>query len=545
MTSKLEVLNINDLKPRISVIGIGGAGCNAINNMIASGLDGVEFIAANTDAQALAISNTDRRIQLGAELTEGLGAGAKPEVGKEAAEEAIEEVREHIKDAHMVFLAAGMGGGTGTGAISVIARAAREMNILTVAIVSKPFQFEGSRRMRTAEAGISELHDYVDTLIVIPNQNLFRIANEKTTFAEAFLLADQVLYSGIACIVDLIIKDGLINLDFADVKAVMEGMGPAMMGTGEGTGEDRATIAAEQAISNPLLDEISLRGARGLLVSIIGDRNLTLFEVDEAATRVKQEADPDANIIVGASFEEGMEDKLRVSIVASGLDGTASGAHTTATNYRIPAAPLSMPDPIRTSARFEPVKAPVTAEKSGIDEPASEEAEKDDEPTAKVEDTFLAQMLHADRSSGEDERRHAAGVDPYMGSTSVDEFAQALSEVIGTVEDSEASDQASGDYRVPWQSSDGVVIEDGFTPPPGAMPPPLPLNDTNASEDTLTSFRPSPPADMPRRIPDISEFPSGSPRTGPVEANDSGDSATNGGMPGILRRWRDLRVRAR
>ena len=346
MTSKLEVLNINDLKPRISVIGIGGAGCNAINNMIASGLDGVEFIAANTDAQALAISNTDRRIQLGAELTEGLGAGARPEVGKEAAEEAIDEVREHIKDAHMVFLAAGMGGGTGTGAISVIARAAREMNILTVAIVSKPFQFEGARRMRTAEAGISELHDFVDTLIVIPNQNLFRIANEKTTFAEAFLLADQVLYSGIACIVDLIIKDGLINLDFADVKAVMEGMGPAMMGTGEGAGENRATIAAEQAISNPLLDEISLRGARGLLVSIIGDRNLTLFEVDEAASRVKQEADPDANIIVGASFEEGMEDKLRVSIVASGLDGTASGAHTTATNYRIPAAPLSMPDPV-------------------------------------------------------------------------------------------------------------------------------------------------------------------------------------------------------
>ncbi len=316
-----ETSQLIELKPRIVVIGVGGAGGNAINNMIASGLAGVEYVAANTDAQALVTSSAERRIQLGVNLTEGLGAGSKPEIGEAAAEEAIDDIRSQVAGAHMVFIAAGMGGGTGTGAAAVIARAARDLGVLTVGIVTKPFQFEGTRRMRTAEAGIAELRKYVDTLIVIPNQNLFRIATEKTTFAEAFVLADRVLYSGVACIVDLIVKDGLINLDFADVRTVMSGMGTAMMGTGEATGERRAYRAAEEAISNPLLDEVTLKGAKGVLLSIIGGRNMTLYEVDEAASRVREEVDPEANIIVGATFDDQLGDSVRVAIVASGLSG--------------------------------------------------------------------------------------------------------------------------------------------------------------------------------------------------------------------------------
>ena len=308
-----------DLKPRLTVIGVGGAGCNAINNMIAAGLDGVDFVVANTDAQALIASSAETRIQLGTNLTEGLGAGSRPEIGEAAAEEAMEELRKQVAGSHMVFIAAGMGGGTGTGAAAVIARAAKEQGILTVGVVTKPFQFEGARRLRIAETGIEELRKYVDTLIVIPNQNLFRIANNKTTFAEAFVLADQVLYSGVACIVDLIIKEGLINLDFADVRTVMSGMGTAMMGTGEASGERRAIEAAEEAISNPLLDDVCLQGAKGLLLSITGGTNMTLFEVDEAASRVREEVDSEANIIVGATFDESLGDRVRVSIVASGM----------------------------------------------------------------------------------------------------------------------------------------------------------------------------------------------------------------------------------
>jgi cell division protein FtsZ len=310
---------LTDLKPRLTVIGVGGAGCNAINNMIAAGLSGVDFVVANTDAQALVTSSAEHRIQLGANLTEGLGAGSRPEIGEAAAEEAMEDLRSQVAGSHMVFIAAGMGGGTGTGAAAVIARASKEQGILTVGVVTKPFQFEGARRMRIAEAGIEELRKYVDTLIVIPNQNLFRIANNKTTFAEAFVLADQVLYSGVACIVDLIIKEGLINLDFADVRTVMSGMGTAMMGTGEAAGERRAIEAAEEAISNPLLDDVSLRGAKGLLLSITGGPDLTLFEVDEAASRVREEVDNEANIIVGATFDDTLGDRVRVSIVASGM----------------------------------------------------------------------------------------------------------------------------------------------------------------------------------------------------------------------------------
>jgi cell division protein FtsZ len=316
----LQAPDIRELKPRITVFGVGGGGGNAVNNMINAGLQGVDFVVANTDAQALAMSAATRIIQMGLQVTEGLGAGSQPEVGRAAAEEVIDEIRDHLAGAHMVFITAGMGGGTGTGAAPVVARAARELGILTVGVVTKPFQFEGTRRLRMADAGISELQASVDTLIVIPNQNLFRIANENTGFAEAFAMADQVLYSGVACITDLMVKPGLINLDFADVRAVMRGMGKAMMGTGEATGEKRAEAAANAAIANPLLDETSMRGARGLLISITGGRDMKLYEVDEAATRIREQVDEEANIIVGATFDESMEGTMRVSVVATGID---------------------------------------------------------------------------------------------------------------------------------------------------------------------------------------------------------------------------------
>ena len=314
---------LKELKPRIVVCGVGGAGGNAINNMIVSGLSGVDFVVANTDAQALASSRAQRIIQMGLQVTEGLGAGSKPEVGRAAAEETLEEIRDCLAGSNMVFLAAGMGGGTGTGAAPVIAAAAREMGILTVGVVTKPFHFESGRRMRVAEAGIAELHKAVDTLIIIPNQNLFRVANERTTFADAFAMADQVLCSGISCITDLMVKEGLVNLDFADVCSVMSEMGTAMMGAGEATAERRALHAAEGAIANPLFDDASLAGARGLLISITGGMDLTLHEVDEAANRIRQEVDEEANIIVGAIVDPCLEEVVRVSVVATGIDRTA------------------------------------------------------------------------------------------------------------------------------------------------------------------------------------------------------------------------------
>ena len=322
MTINLTIPDIQELKPRITVFGCGGAGGNAVNNMIESGLDGVDFVVANTDAQALALSKAQRIIQLGVGVTEGLGAGSHPEVGRAAAEESWDEINDHLSGSHMVFITAGMGGGTGTGAAPVVARAAREQGILTVGVVTKPFNFEGNRRARLAEDGIDELHRHVDTLIVIPNQNLFRVANEKTTFADAFAMADQVLFSGVACITDLMVKEGLINLDFADVRAVMRGMGKAMMGTGEASGEDRARHAAEAAIANPLLDDVSMQGARGLLISITGGPDLTLYEVDEAASRIREEVDTDANIILGATYDPNLNGTIRVSVVATGTDAT-------------------------------------------------------------------------------------------------------------------------------------------------------------------------------------------------------------------------------
>lgn len=485
MSIRDELPRFSDLRPKLTVIGVGGAGCNAINNMIASGLTGVDFIVANTDAQALAAAATDLRIQLGVELTEGLGAGSRPEIGEAAAEEAIEDIRNHIKGSHMVFIAAGMGGGTGTGAASVIARVARELGILTVGVVTKPFLFEGARRMRVAEAGVADLRNYVDTLIVIPNQNLFRIASERTTFAEAFVMADQVLYSGVACIVDLILKEGLINLDFADVRTVMTGMGTAMMGTGEASGERRATIAAEEAIANPLLDDVSLRGAKGLLLSITGGANLTLYDVDEAASRVRQEVDPEANIIVGATYDASLGDRVRVSIVASGMSRTGEAE-------RCPPAPAE--EWIRAS------QAAATAQG------------RPGQPSQ------YGRPPEPDRASATPPHDHAGG--------GAQDLQRRLTEALryGPA----PSGSGAGPQRPPapsgyeasrgrgaeqWRGPGNVLIEEG--PPQlqaASTPPPLPPDYAAAHEPG--AFAPQPPAEVrrqpqppSRRMPEVDDFP--------------------------------------
>ncbi len=339
MPISLSTPAITELKPKILVVGVGGAGGNAVNNMIRSKLEGVEFVVANTDAQALGNSECQRRIQLGVQITQGLGAGARPDIGAAAAQEAIDHLREPLAGAHMAFITAGMGGGTGTGAAPVIARMAREQGILTIGVVTKPFQFEGARRMTIAEEGIEELQKYVDTLIIIPNQNLFRLANEKTTFADAFNMADNVLHSGVRGITDLMVMPGLINLDFADVRTVMMEMGKAMMGTGEAEGDTRAIEAAEAAINNPLLDEVSMKGAHGVLINITGGMDLTLFEVDEAANRIRSEVDPDANIIVGSTFNEAMNGKMRVSVFATGIEAENAARASSTTVMSFPSIP--------------------------------------------------------------------------------------------------------------------------------------------------------------------------------------------------------------
>ncbi|MBB3540718.1 MULTISPECIES: cell division protein FtsZ [unclassified Rhizobium] len=391
MTIKLQKPDITELKPRITVFGVGGGGGNAVNNMISAGLQGVDFVVANTDAQALTMTKAERIIQLGANVTEGLGAGSQPEVGRAAAEECIDEIIDHLNGTHMCFVTAGMGGGTGTGAAPVVAQAARNKGILTVGVVTKPFHFEGGRRMRLAEQGIEELQKSVDTLIVIPNQNLFRIANDKTTFADAFAMADQVLYSGVACITDLMVKEGLINLDFADVRSVMREMGRAMMGTGEASGQGRAMQAAEAAIANPLLDETSMKGAQGLLISITGGRDLTLFEVDEAATRIREEVDPDANIILGATFDESLEGIIRVSVVATGIDRAINAA--AGKTFQPAAKPI-----VRPSAAVAPAPAAVQPA------PVMQQAPKPVDTVAQAIRTAEAEMereleIHAPRAA--------------------------------------------------------------------------------------------------------------------------------------------------
>ncbi|ATX65942.1 cell division protein FtsZ [Roseinatronobacter bogoriensis] len=369
----------DDLSPRITVFGVGGAGGNAVNNMIEKALEGVEFVVANTDAQALQQSRAPGRIQMGVKITEGLGAGARPSVGSAAAEETIEEIIDHLAGSHMCFITAGMGGGTGTGAAPIIAQAARELGVLTVGVVTKPFQFEGSKRMRQAEEGVEALQKVVDTLIIIPNQNLFRLANEKTTFTEAFAMADDVLYQGVKGVTDLMVRPGLINLDFADVRAVMDEMGKAMMGTGEATGEDRAIQAAEKAIANPLLDEISLHGARGVLINITGGYDLTLFELDEAANRIREKVDPEANIIVGSTLDPAMEGALRVSVVATGID--------VAPNTQVEATPRrSMSTPVRAEIAEKPASQPSYAEQAPAPAPAP--AARDAEDHAEQRNLF-------------------------------------------------------------------------------------------------------------------------------------------------------------
>ncbi|MCK1335005.1 cell division protein FtsZ [Bradyrhizobium sp. 38] len=377
MTISINVPDIHELKPRITVFGVGGAGGNAVNNMITAGLQGVDFVVANTDAQALTMSKAQRIVQMGTAATQGLGAGSQPVVGAAAAEEVMDELRDHLSGANMVFVTAGMGGGTGTGAAPVIAKIAREMGILTVGVVTKPFHFEGGRRMRTAEAGINELHKVVDTLLIIPNQNLFRVANEKTTFADAFAMADQVLYSGVACITDLMVKEGLINLDFADVRAVMKEMGKAMMGTGEASGDKRALTAAEAAIANPLIDDSSMKGAKGLLISITGGKDLTLFEVDEAATRIREEVDQDANIIVGATFDEALDGLIRVSVVATGIEQAAIARNSQTTSAPVAnAAPQAQQAPAAPAAVAESRLADLTARLRADNQRMAERAQK-------------------------------------------------------------------------------------------------------------------------------------------------------------------------
>jgi cell division protein FtsZ len=379
-----------ELKPRLVVFGVGGAGGNAVDNMIEANLQGVEFVVANTDAQALERSKCETRIQLGPEVTAGLGAGAKPEVGAASAEESIEEISKCLEGAHMVFIAAGLGGGTGTGAAPVIARAAHERGILTVGVVTKPFSFEGNRRMTIAEDGLTEMRKAIDTMIVVPNQNLFRVANERTTFADAFRMADDVLYSGVRGITDLMVMPGLINLDFADVRTIMKGMGAAMMGMGESEGEGRALEAARAAIDNPLLDDVSMKGARGVLISITGGYDMTLFEVDEAANEIRKQVDPDAHIILGSTFDPELEGKLRVSVVAAGIDSEARIYEEPVREASISAAPV---EPQQIEA--EPVEAEIELAESDVSI-AEEEVEIEERPRVVINDLGEDDVFEAD-----------------------------------------------------------------------------------------------------------------------------------------------------
>ncbi|WP_299784923.1 cell division protein FtsZ [uncultured Marivita sp.] len=399
MTLNLSVPGQDELKPRITVFGVGGAGGNAVNNMIDKSLEGVDFVVANTDAQALQQSRSTSRIQLGVKVTEGLGAGARATVGAAAAEESIEQIVDHLAGAHMCFITAGMGGGTGTGAAPIIAQAARELGVLTVGVVTKPFQFEGNKRMKQAEDGVDALQKVVDTLIIIPNQNLFRLANEKTTFTEAFSMADDVLYQGVKGVTDLMVRPGLINLDFADVRAVMDEMGKAMMGTGEAEGEDRAIQAAEKAIANPLLDEISLRGAKGVLINITGGHDLTLFELDEAANRIREEVDTDANIIVGSTLDDNMQGMMRVSVVATGID--AVDVHTD-----IPVPRRSLATPLTQTTRVE--EAQQAEKEQPMPEPVAARVAEEPSLFGKMETEREAAEEQMETIFEEDDTQHEA-----------------------------------------------------------------------------------------------------------------------------------------
>lgn len=473
-----------ELKPRIVVIGVGGAGGNAVNNMIGANLEGVEFIAANTDAQALRFSKAERKIQLGTQLTQGLGAGAKPHIGREAAEEAMDELMDHLQGTHMVFITAGMGGGTGTGAAPVIAEACRENNILTVGVVTKPFDFEGAQRRRLAEEGIEDLQDFVDTLIIIPNQNLFRVANEKTTFADAFKMADDVLYSGVRGVTDLMVMPGLINLDFADIRTVMSEMGKAMMGTGESDGEHRALKAAEAAIANPLLEDISMRGAQGVLINITGGGDMTLFEVDEAANRIRDEVATEANIIFGSTFDEQLEGKMRVSVVATGIDSEEGAMNKPVAPRSIP---MTRPKVVVNAIKEEPV--PVAVETTAMD---AEIAITDSEAPETVEEDAVSTNVSDDitASGSNDTGEQEMVTEPALGEEYVPDPVKTenvsednvVSEPVkavdpglfGKLEDKPAvpvvekqpTDEVTGARKPP----EVTIPRDAFRPPPPAMP---------------------------------------------------------------------------
>jgi cell division protein FtsZ len=543
MTLSLQLPKLTDLRPRLTVVGVGGAGCNAINNMIAAGLSGVDFIVANTDAQALAASSAEHRVQLGITLTEGLGAGSKPEVGEAAAEEALDDLRAQLSGSHMVFIAAGMGGGTGTGAAAVIARVARELGILTVGIVTKPFHFEGTRRMRIADIGVAELKKYVDTLIVIPNQNLFRVANERTTFAEAFVLADQVLYSGVACIVDLIIKEGLINLDFADVRTVMGGMGTAMMGTGEASGESRAILAAEEAIANPLLDDVSLHGARGLLLSISGGRDLTLYEVDEAASRVRQEVDPEANIIVGATFDESLGDRVRVSIVASGMmrqpEGTTSPVPQQERLFATPPPLQATPMP---PATMPPLVNRLDDQSRGYSQPQAAPP-----PTPYDPGEMQRRLSSAMQPTKQHANPPAAQTPPPASNW-------------GTTPAGKSVHAQSTDHRDPWLAPGDVTIEEtvpthgsaalttrGVEPdrkPPSAYDQYY-TGSVHGQQDGFTPEMPNEIRRSPRRMPDVDDFPAMAQREYRAKAQaETFETTVAGKRPGLFERLAGMGRRA-
>jgi cell division protein FtsZ len=462
------------LKPKLTVIGVGGAGGNAVNNMIRAELEGVDFVVANTDAQSLAQAGTERRVQLGRKLTQGLGAGSKPEIGRAAAEEAIDDILHELDGSHMTFIAAGMGGGTGTGGAPVIARAAREHGILTVGVVTKPFQFEGSHRMKQAEAGIEELEQFVDTLIVIPNQNLFRIANEKTTFADAFAMADEVLYSGVRGVTDLMVMPGLINLDFADIRSVMSEMGKAMMGTGEAEGERRALDAAEAAIANPLLDDTSMKGAKGVLINITGGMDITLFEVDEAANRIRAEVDEDAYIIVGSAFDESLAGTMRVSVVATGIDVNASQ--------------MALPTMLHLADQFDQGAAP----RRESEPVAEDESESVDESKADL-------MPSAAELPAEAISEPVADYESEYETATEDE-SETESEIQSEVEEA----VAEGEPETPPAAMPGIGATDAFIPPE-----PAEADETVKDEATAGASEEEAPAETENEAPEpAAEAPS-------------------------------------
>ncbi|MBV7259329.1 cell division protein FtsZ [Erythrobacter crassostreae] len=542
----------DDLRPRITVVGIGGAGGNAIANMIASEIEGVEFIVANTDAQALSSSPAEKRIQLGPDITGGLGAGARPEVGKAAAEETVAEVEEALEGVNMVFIAAGMGGGTGTGAAPVIAEAARRRGVLTVGVVTKPFLFEGTRRMRAAEAGIAELQEHVDTLIVIPNQNLFLVAKAETTFKEAFELADEVLQQGVRSITDLMVMPGLINLDFADVRSVMSEMGKAMMGTGEGEGETRALDAAEQAIANPLLDGVSMQGAKGVIISIIGGEDMKLLEVDEAANHIRELVDEDANIIWGSAFNADLDGKIRVSVVATGIEPGAIGhaEHSTPVSLSSSRAPkrpvLELPED--NLAAEEPAteeveeQEPLTLTAPDMPEfEAEPELEPEEEPEAANEaEPFDLSGMQAGDDMGETGDDVDGIVDPLAGLRDVEEEPYDLA----SAEDAELADPADDSHY-------GVADDDGFASEEGTLDLTGELSEgegTEAGDDVLADADRLADEDKPvearlgggRRRGLLGGASGGEAADGGAEAGSSSDGAASGGGSTLFERMANL-----